>query len=525
MFHVYFLFVISFLLPLLSAAADGGAGGTIGGGAGASSLENNLPSVVSSAASWQINEEDYNSTAPATRENYKSNSHASNLSSNETTVKYHTSEHPTNHDDLVKNTGVTSSTFYQQEQKKHGDNYVDGGGTKDHIKSITTTNTIKNADNNNLPQVLVDDVSSWAQFTSSLQKSLDACLTKNYHQASEISNNKKELQGLHQNLTLSESNQSFLQSNNTLLIKLSKECANEKNQLQQENNEIANQLKALRDKYNTKVSMLKSNIKELHKKLLNIESQNEQKSKRYSDSIEESNRLEKELQLMYIKSQSTYVNTTLIVEDVGWALMKALDQIVEVCENILYSNIVTELHSKATHFFLKPIRNRVLTFYKYLHRKVPFGKWLKSVDFIEGTRLTLVSVITNGSKAALNCLETIKFATHLRDYYDNDFSYRTNSRLSRQRHHDYIYRHHGLGRSRGEHTRRHYPISKNKKISKTGPRVYHQVKILLRYTENNAENVVNFGFTTISVVIVFMAIRKMLQWLMRKATGKRKSTI
>jgi ATPase involved in DNA repair len=421
---------------------------------------------------------------------------------------------------LIKN--ITNSTVFlpnmDTDQIEHDDN-----PEISHIKyDKNPANVVTVLDDN--------DYSRTAQVpndSSLLQERLDVCISNSHQQDSKISSNLKELQELQQKLIRSESNQTYLKNNNTLLIKLSKECTKQKNQLQQENHDIMTQLKTLEDKYITKISLLKNNIKELHKKLLDAETQNEQKSSSYFDSVEEANRLEKELQLMYIKSQSTYVNTTLIIQDIGWVLMNNLDRVVNICENILYSSIVTDFQRKVGNFLVKPYKKRFLAVYNKLHGKehlIAMEKWLKSIDAIEGLRLTLVSVVVNLSKAGLNYLETTKFSTaQIQDNYDHDFSHHINSRhMARQRHYDYVFRMHGLNkkdrRGREHNIRHHYPISNNNKFSKTGPKVYQLVKTWLRYAERNAENVVNRVLISIFLLLVYRVIRKIVIWLLRKTS-------
>lgn len=457
------------------------------------------------------NYEDFkNSTTAKT---YQHHGHHEHFGSSHSTTTSASSSASSSH-------GSSESTANNSFFPAHNNRVTDQEVVDQHIVAESHPfHTEHDGSHDSLVNFIVDDDNRALCNSVVLQESLEACLLSNQQQASEISINLRELGELEQKVISLELNQSFLKSNNTLLIKGSKECIEEKNKLQKENHELAIQLEALQEKYDKKVSLLKSNIKELHKKLLNVEAQNEKKSKDYIDSIEEANRLEKELQHVYIKSQSTYVNTTLIIEDFGWALMKTLDCIVEVCENIIYSSIVTELLTKVWHV-LKPCRKKCLSFYNKLHGKEPFktiGKWLKSVDFIEGIRLTLVSVTIDGSKAALNYLETTKkLSPHSQDD-DANGRYITSSR---HRHHDYLFHRHGLNNRRGrDHIRHHYPISNNKKVSKTGPKVFKLVKILLRYTERNAETLVNCSLIGGSLLLACSMIRKIVMWLLRKATN------
>jgi hypothetical protein len=127
-------------------------------------------------------------------------------------------------------------------------------------------------------------------------------------------------------------------------------------------------------------------------------------SAQYLDARTEIQTLERELTDLNRLTRSMYVNYKLMGEDIGWITMKALDNGIERYR---------DLQQFLSHTFPEAgeaIRNSLaggnqLYQHHVQNRMNGWAAQLKTVDAVEGVRLTLVSMVESASTVVLNYVE------------------------------------------------------------------------------------------------------------------------
>lgn len=226
-----------------------------------------------------------------------------------------------------------------------------------------------------------------------VQTNLDSCLTSKNEIETVANRNEKELQSQISNLS-----QSY------------KTCKAESAEIQASYNDALQKTSKLEESLARKSNLHTETAREFREQIASLEAKVEQADKKYKALQDkyfaargESTEMEKELRRIRFESQRTYVNTTLILQDVNGAFVKYTDKAYELVE-------VGWNHPKvqsSKDFVVKtsvPVINGGKQLYN-VHAKPKVEdavQKMKEVDEIEGVRLTFVSSVHAGSKAALN---------------------------------------------------------------------------------------------------------------------------
>jgi hypothetical protein len=329
-----------------------------------------------------------------------------------------------------------------------------------------------------------------------LQTNLDECLLQSHQQTVQLSTEVLQTQQLRDKMTAFESKLSMVQSNYDSLVKSSDECMNGRKTLLQDNQDLLKKVQVLEDKYESRASVFQKEKEEMHAKLEQLQAELKQKTNEYYEAREHIHELEKELRMMYDKSETTYVNMNLILQDLGWALMKRIDEAVEFLERIYHSNAVVELQNKV-RVAVQPFWKKCLHLYDMHHGKDHVRslqeRLLSRFKAMERVQWTLVSWVQHGSKIVLNYMDlrTMKFATA--DMIDHKQKESSTS------------------------TAPWYAAASNEKLqrrSKTRPRVNLLVRNGLQYAQENAEQVVHAILFFVSVILLSLVWRVVIALLL-----------
>lgn len=161
--------------------------------------------------------------------------------------------------------------------------------------------------------------------------------------------------------------------------------------------------------YTKRVGELRNQISKITKDL-------DQKNKsfralqdKHHDAREDVTNLDRELRMMHIRAQKTYFNSTLVMEDTMHFFYRMMDKSVIVAEDLINHPRVQAAYS-VTKSKVDPIVEPIIPMYKknVLPKMVELGNKMKEIDAIEGVRLTLISMIEQGSTIGLNYIELTK---------------------------------------------------------------------------------------------------------------------
>ncbi len=195
--------------------------------------------------------------------------------------------------------------------------------------------------------------------------------------------------------------------NNTIQCQVELETKNiEYEKIQSQVNSQESKQAKIEEKYNKKIKELRNQMAENNKELDMKKKSFRSMQDRYHDSREEVTKLERELRMMHLNSQRTYLNTTLVREDMVKMIYKCLDQSVMFVDRVMADKRVqtwNEQIRSTVRSFLKPFD----PFYQksVYPTLVTVGKKIKSVDGIEGIRLLIISLVEQGSTIALNYIQ------------------------------------------------------------------------------------------------------------------------
>jgi len=162
----------------------------------------------------------------------------------------------------------------------------------------------------------------------------------------------------------------------------------------------------LSDKYNKRIKEIRSQIATMNKELEQKNNAFRSMQDMYHDAREDVTNLDRELRMMHIRAQNTYFNSTLVVEDTMKYLYRTMDKSVLVAEDLMNHPRVMAAY-KTAQSKLTPITEKIIPIYKenVLPELIAIGNKMKEIDAIEGVRLTLISIIEQGSTIGLNYIE------------------------------------------------------------------------------------------------------------------------
>lgn len=270
-------------------------------------------------------------------------------------------------------------------------------------KTETKTTTNQEAASQN---ATTKDIVSMKEFVH-IQKNLDECLLQSHQQTSQLSAKVVQTEQLHEKMTAFESKLASVQSNYDSLVQSSEECRNERRTLLQENQDLLKKVHGLQEKYDSRTSDFQKEKEEMQVKFEVLQEQYKVKNNEYYDAKEHIHRLEKELQSMYDKSETTYINMSLIVQDLGWEVMKRIDNAVDFLERFYHSKTVVEVQSKVKEV-TQPLWKKCLDLYNVHHGEDlvrSMQERLYEIKAMERARLTLVNVVQHGCKIVLNYMD------------------------------------------------------------------------------------------------------------------------
>jgi len=166
----------------------------------------------------------------------------------------------------------------------------------------------------------------------------------------------------------------------------------------------------LTTKYNVKVKELRSELSNLSKELETSKKSLKTMQDRYYDTKQENKDLDAELRRMHYNAQRTYVNTTLMKEDMVGLVMNGMDKSLTVVDNVMRNDKVQSVYGiikeKMMDLVVKPL---VPLYQKNVRPHIDMiGNKLKSVDAIESVRRLAVSFIQQGATITLNYMELTK---------------------------------------------------------------------------------------------------------------------
>ncbi|GFH45590.1 predicted protein [Chaetoceros tenuissimus] len=162
----------------------------------------------------------------------------------------------------------------------------------------------------------------------------------------------------------------------------------------------------------------------MHKKNDILQKDLDRKSDLFLKTREELTDLERAYRDLLRKSENTYVNVTLIAEDLKFSVMNGLDVGFDKAARFMRHERVVEIKHAVQSRVLDPISKQTNIVYNELgidERLNHVGQRLTSVDAIEGLRRTCIGFIENGSRILLNYME-------LTGKLDNDSFSRTRNR-------------------------------------------------------------------------------------------------
>jgi len=326
---------------------------------------------------------------------------------------------------------------------------------------------------------------------SNLQKNLNECLLQSHQQSVQLSTKFVQTQELREKMTLFESQLSSVQSNYDSLVQSSNECKNERKSLLENNQDMKKQLQVLEERCDSRASMFQKEKEEMKSNYEILQRQYKEKNNEYYQAREQIHKLEKELQNMYEKSESTYINLTLIRQDLGWAVMKRIDQAVEFLERVHHSKTVVDLKRKVMSTVIHPLAQKCLHWYKVHHGQEhvrSLQERLHRFEVLEKVRLTLVSSVQHGSNIVLIYMDLTSSTESGKDGNGSTTTNQENPWYAASFH------------------------SKLQRKSKTVPRVKSWVKEWMQYAQENAEKVVHDGIWMFVGVIILMLIVLPMVW-------------
>lgn len=223
-----------------------------------------------------------------------------------------------------------------------------------------------------------------------LQSNLDQCIQTSQKEIEYASQCKQEVASLSTNiesqtLEISEANGQLTEcksSNSNLVSKL--------------------------ERKQKKLDQYLADVKAMHKKNDILQKDLDRKSDSFLKTREELTDLEREYRSLLRKSETTYVNVTLIAEDLKFSVMNGLDVGFDKAARFMrHESVVAIIHAVQSRV-LDPIAKQSNIVYNELgidQRLTNVGQRLTSVDAIEGFRRTCIGLIENGSRILLNYME------------------------------------------------------------------------------------------------------------------------
>lgn len=241
---------------------------------------------------------------------------------------------------------------------------------------------------------------------SNLQSNLDQCIQTSQKEIESVSQCNQEVVYLSANIE-------------SQTVEISK-ATGQLSECESSNSNLVSKL----ERKQKKLDQYLADIKEMHKKNDILQKDLDRKSDLFLKTREELTDLEREFRALLFKSETTYVNVTLIAEDLKFSVMNALDVGFDKAARFMrHESVVEIIHAVQSHV-LDPISKQSNIVYNELgidERLNIVGQRLTSVDGIEGLRRTCIGLIENGSRILLNYME-------ITGKLDNDSFSRTRNR-------------------------------------------------------------------------------------------------
>ena len=247
------------------------------------------------------------------------------------------------------------------------------------------------------------ELSDRAHEFENLQQNLDNCLhSKSEIETATTNNNKDNANDL---IALTDKLTALEQQYHT--------CKQDSVSIQSNYNEILQSESKLQTKithqqtaHNQKEKTLREELSSLQTKLEQQKKHHKNLNERYLKAREESQEMEKELRRIRFESQRTYLNTTLIREDVGKTFVKYTDRGVALVEEAWRHDRVQQVKSVVMEKSAPLVEHGKGLYDKHGKGKVEeMVQKMKDIDQIEGVRLTVVSFVQHGSRAVLDYME------------------------------------------------------------------------------------------------------------------------
>lgn len=374
------------------------------------------------------------------------------------------------------------------------------------LAAASASAAVESSSTSSASDACIDNKDKTFEFEN-LQQNLDSCIlsqTENAHKIQSLQQNLSTTQNLQTDLQLLQTQQTTtIQQLKSTTAKL-QTCKEDSIALQSNLNDVLqsqtnleNSIEITKRAHNDKLKSIRMELTKAQKEVQNHKNIHKALNLKWLDSRTDIQDLQADLRKMRVESQNTYVNTTLIVQDVQNLFVKYTDAGIDyVVEHVWNHDVWNhEVVDQGKFIYRSHVHPLLVVKSKSLYEghvatHVNEGvKRLRQVDAIEGGRLACVSSVKYGSKAVL------------------DYMFLTTSKDKNKD------KKHGSDRDR-------------KSLGCKCGKLKKMLVTSLKYAESNSERVVNNACAIVAVLMVwrvFVTFLHLIFWVCFGRNSKRNS--